>query len=267
MDNLISSTKAASGKIGLKTAAIFVAGFVVFLILLFAWDLLMSPSPAAQDAGATVDVSSIDPKLEGELRKAIDFEGFNVPSDVKNPFSDNAGLAEAANAAGATTPGTTPGAQPGTTPGASGTKPGETKAPDPVAETKERYEERQRKLRMGLAVGPESEVFAIDDLMPVGAVSGGSGRQEVMFFSRALNRTVSFPLGARVFDGWIAEVRSQGVMFVIDGKVKSSRIKLWESSIKQSLNIVPNLENVRTDSAAVFNGLDFLRVREAEARA
>lgn len=77
--------------------------------------------------------------------------------------------------------------------------------------TIERIRQRERRLRSGQDAGPLSSIFALDDLLPIGTVSGGEGQEEVMFFSKAVNQTISFPVGSRFFDGWLVGYRPDGV--------------------------------------------------------
>jgi hypothetical protein len=233
---LITSTKAASGRVGLKLAVLFALVVVGIIGFFLVKDLLAAFSVRSELAVRPEEVTVIDPKLEANLKKVMEQQELPQSSDLKDPFRDRADLSgEMAKQGGGSASQEPTLGRPGeeSKPG-SGQQGTETKteAPDPVAETKARFEQREERLRMGLNVPAESEVFAVDDLIPVGSVSGGSGRQEVLFFSRALKRNLSFQLGAKLFDGWIAEVRPEGVAFVLEGRVKTTRVKLWSSSTK-----------------------------------
>lgn len=226
MDNLITSTKSASDSLRLKLGALFILVFGGLVIGLFAWDIFSAMSAGSEQVVRPEEVTVIDPKLEADLKKVLEFTGLPTDVDMRDPFKDRADLSGVmeritqSNGGAAAPPSGTAGA--GTT--ADGKPPA---PPDPVAETKARFEKRVERIRLGLNAGPEAEVFAVDDLLPVGVVGGGSTSQEVLVFSRALKKTLSFPVGTRLFDGWIGEVRSEGVTFVIDGKVRTSRVKLW----------------------------------------
>lgn len=223
MDNLIASTSGSSGRLGLKGAAVFVAGFLAVVVMFFAWEILSTGTSSGADAGAPVDVSAIDSKLEGELRKAIDFQGFQTPSTVSDPFVDRAGLAEAASTAGVVQPGASTGNQPGGGAGAGSQPAPELKPPDPVSETRERFAKREAALRSGENVGPLESVFSIEDLVPVGFVAGGSSGERVIFFSRGLCQTFPFPLGTRFFDGWLRVRMGSSVQFIKDDAKRSEK--------------------------------------------
>lgn len=234
MDNLITSTKAASGNIGIKLGVLFALVFGGIVIGYFAMDILSAMSARSEQAVRPEEVTVIDPKIEADLKKVLEFTGLPTDVEVRDPFKDRADLsgemAKLDQGSGASASQAA-----GTQAGTGGAQGGDSKpvaAPDPVAETKSRFENREERIRLGLNAGPESEVFAVDDLLPVGVVGGGSGRQEVMFYSRALKRTFSFAVGSKLFDGWIGEVRAEGVAFVMDGRTRTSRVKIWSSSIK-----------------------------------
>lgn len=243
MDNLITSSKTASDRLGLKLGALFILVFGGLVIGLLAWDVFSTMSRREDNLVRPEEVTVIDPRLEADLKKVLELTGIPENVEARDAFRDRADLSgEMAKmdrgpvtGGGSTgipgSPGSSGG--PATGEGAGGgAKPAE--APDPVAETKARFDRRQERVRLGLNAGPESEVFAVDDLLPVGVVGGGSGTQEVLVYSLALKRTFSFPVGTKLFDGWIGEVRAEGVAFVMDGKVRTSRVKPWSSSIKDA---------------------------------
>jgi len=78
----------------------------------------------------------------------------------------------------------------------------------------------------------DPRIFAIEDLLPVGIVDGGNGNQEVMFYSEAACRTVSFVPGTSFFDGRLSELRPEGVVFTsFDGR-QPLRMRSWSRSLK-----------------------------------
>lgn len=247
MDNLITSTKAASGRVGLKIGALFFVVFFGYIGLFFVKDLLGLFSARSDQAVRPEEVTVIDPKIEADLKRVMEQPELPQLSDLKDPFRDRADLSgemEKLSGGAGATPSATPAAggaqQPGGSQAGGAEQPRDggqggaatIKPADPVAETKSRYDERERRILNGLPAVAESEVFAVDDLVPVGDVSGGAGVQEVILFSRALKKTISLPIGSRLFDGQILEVRPEGVAFVVFGKVSTTRVKLWRTSVK-----------------------------------
>jgi hypothetical protein len=77
-------------------------------------------------------------------------------------------------------------------------------------------------------------VFAIDDLLPVGIVDGGNGQQEVLFYSEAVARTFSFPVGTRFFDGWLSEITPQGPVFAWDDAsgLTFTKLRVWTRNLR-----------------------------------
>lgn len=249
MDNLIASTSTGSGRLTLKMGAIFVVGFIGAVVALFAWEILTYGTSSVSESGAPVASTVVDPKLEGELRQAIDFEGFKTPSTLSDPYVDRAGLAEAAGTAGVIQPGTVSGTS-GSTPG-SGAQPTEVKPPDPVEETRDRFMKRDAAVRRGENVGPLESVFSIEDLVPIGFVAGGSSGERVIFFSRGLCQTFSFPVGTRFFDGWLRLRMGPSVQFIRDDAKrteKSARI-LTARPICETKKEEPKKDSEKGDGA------------------
>ena len=75
-------------------------------------------------------------------------------------------------------------------------------------------------------------MFAIQDLLPVGIVDGGSGGQAIMFMSESVGKTVSFPVGTMFFDGWLSEVRPEGVVFNFNDGRGTVRMQSWARAAK-----------------------------------
>ncbi len=185
----------------------------------------------------------IDPKLQTDLAKVIAFDSIPDDANFRDPFVDRGGISSnvklnaAVQQTSATSGGTTGRAtSAGTVFNGSRQVIAGNAVPiqDPasVEATRARLADRDERIRAGLDVGPESAAFAIEDLLPVGVVSGGSAQEEVMFYSQSADRTVSFPVGTRFFNGWLAALRPEGVVFNFDDQFRTSRLKSWGRSIK-----------------------------------
>ena len=118
---------------------------------------------------------------------------------------------------------------PGTS-GGSGT-PTEPQVPANEA-TKQRYEAWLQRAATG-DIPLDPRIFSIEDLMPVGVVDGGNGSQEVLFYSDAAGRTLSFPVGTLFADGWLTELRPEGVVFATgEGAARTHRLRSWARSLR-----------------------------------
>jgi len=53
-----------------------------------------------------------------------------------------------------------------------------------------------------------------------------------MFFSEAVGKTVSFPVGTLFFDGWLSELRADGVVFSSNDERHTLRMRLWARQLK-----------------------------------
>ena len=139
--------------------------------------------------------------------------------------------------AAATTPGSTVQASTAGGSAVSG-KPGTSGSAAPVVSaveaTKLRYASWVERSRINGDTPLDPRIFAIEDLLPVGIVDGGNGQQEVMFFSEAAGKTVSFPLGTLFFDGWLAELRPEGVVFGSTDDRRTVRMRSWARSFKNA---------------------------------
>lgn len=186
----------------------------------------------------------IDPKLQTDLARVLSYE--NTPSDqeVRDPFNDRANLSQTV-AATVTTGGsaqspssgstTTSGGGTGTNPGAgSGGHGSPTVAAveSPLDATRRRYFEWLQRSQTDPNLQLDPQLFAIDDLLPVGVVSGGNGRDEVIFYSQVAERTWSFPVGTRFYDGWFTDLRPEGVVFSFNDPQRTVRLRSWGRSIK-----------------------------------
>ncbi len=251
-------------KLPVKLALLFGVTFLAALLTMliysaFIWS--MENRALEMNLPAQPAVGDIDPKIEGDLAKVMVFE--EQPDDlvIRDPFNDRGGLSAFTKNAGFTGSTSSPsrvasngqtGAAPGTaavlpgssasnsgggtssTGGGAGATVGNSGAttPAPRPDTKARLEAAYSKPGYGQFGEPASTLFSIDDLIPVGVVDGGNGAEEVMFYSIAADRTLSFAVGTRFYDAWLRDIRPDGVVFGFDDKYFSTRLKSWGRSIK-----------------------------------
>lgn len=252
-----SSSKPAKSRLGLKVAGLFLGTFLLVFIGLSVFDFVRTfGEHALIDAANTSQspVVAIDPKLEAELAKVLVQTDAQTTADIKNPFADSTGISGQFNTPVGATSGSQP--PPGTAertanqPGGQLTPQqqrnqsqqqivqGRTVQPaqpvNPQIETRARLQLREERARLGMDAGPEAAAFSIDDLLPVGVVSGGDGREEVMFYSEAACRVVSFPVGTQFYDGWFESRRDEGVVFGFFDRYKTMRMRAWGRSVNQS---------------------------------
>ena len=243
---IVQGNAPRSSRLWPKVAGVFTIAFATLLILFIAYDLfaaLVERSAATEQSGGEVTPVVIDQNLATELSKVLVLDENPDLSDVKDPFSDRAGLsATVANTSGSSmtpTSTSTTGSQSGTSPQSTTSASGGT-APNaavvapaqaPVESTRQRYSEWLD--RFGMNGAPlDPRLFAIEDLLPVGIVDGGSGSQEVMFYSEAVGKTISFPVGTLFFDGWLSELRPEGVVFSFNDYARTVRMRSWARSVK-----------------------------------
>ena len=230
-----------SSMLWVRLSAVFGVSFMLFFALFFAYDLLSGfgekSALAATVTGRPAPIV-IDPKIADQLAKVL---AQNEPGDafeVNDPFVDRAGLTG--------TPGiitTGGGAQ--TAGGSTASKAGATTRVQtvagmnnvtqplpPLVATKQRYEAWLGRSASDADLPLDARLFAIDDLLPVGIVDGGTGGQEIMFMSEAAGRTLSFPVGTMFFDGWLSEVRPEGVVFNFNDGRGTVRMRSWAHSLR-----------------------------------
>ena len=228
-----------------KIGGLFALSFVLFFMFFLAYDLISGTQrkdtvvvQATEEIKPDVDI----PKIAEDLAKVLASNGETYSQDVKDPFNDRAGLSSASGVTTSSSSGARVVARQGTSvTSSSGTvtskpsmgisNPGALQN-GPIEDTKLRY---AAWLERSIIVGEtnlDPRVFAIEDLTPVGLVDGGSGQQEVMFYSQAAAKTVSFPVGTVFFDGWLTELRSEGVVFSSNDERRTVRIRSWARSLK-----------------------------------
>lgn len=240
-----------------RLAALFCVTFFMFFIGWLVYDLFSSTIEAqAAEANLPVQptVVTIDPKLEPELKKVLDADFLPTETAVvSDPFSDRSNISGLTNVTASQNPqpqttGTSPqsvtaGVQTQRTPARQPSSPGLVAGNRdfgtipgfiPPEDTRSRLTTWEQTGRFTGSGEPEPGIFAVEDLIPVGVVSGGDQKQEVMFYSQAADRTFSFPLGTRFYDAWLMEVRADGVVFTFDDNFRTSRLKSWGRSVKSN---------------------------------
>ncbi len=243
-------------RLSFRLLLLFLAVFLLLFFALWAWSISMSfvEGQLAQAAAqARQQPVVIDPKLRDELASVMSLTTVPEVVAVKDPFADRTGIVSLSNAQRAvggvvtTTGGSggspstvasnTGGGRPNSTsvvPGASAGSNGGSAAPQLSANeaTKQRYEAWLQRAATG-EIPLDPQIFSIEDLMPVGVVDGGNGRQEVLFYSEAAGRTLSFPVGTLFADGWLTELRPEGVVFATGEDARRTyRLRSWARSLR-----------------------------------
>jgi hypothetical protein len=236
---------------------LFIFTFLVLFILFVFYNLFVSLAEEKAAEAAVPDrpaVVQIDPKIESELAKVMSFDTTGPAADtVRDPFIDYGNISGSYNnPTNIAVPGTVgPGgtvAGTGTAPATAGRSgeggtgvrspssvrnPAATKdttdnsVSEPQIDTKIRFERWRQETRFWSQAEPDARIFAVEDLIPVGMVSGGNMGEEVIFYSQAAQRTMSFPVGTRFYDAWLARVTPDGVIFNFDDTARSIRLKSW----------------------------------------
>lgn len=235
----------------LKLSFLFLAAFLTMFIGAWVFDAFLGLAEnqltEAAIRGQSPD-SAIDPKLESELAKVLSFDGGQVSADIRDPFIDHSGISQNGTANTLRTQNSSPttsnqASQTPTKTVIAGTTPKNTITPTNIQtngvdsnvvvkeDTLTRIMNRDERIRQGLTVEPESMVFAIEDLLPVGVVSGGNGQDEIMLYSQSADKTYYFPVGTRFFNGTLVGFREDGAIFSFD-ETKDNRLKSWVRSIK-----------------------------------
>jgi hypothetical protein len=244
-------------RLSFRLLLLFLAVFLLLFFALWAWRISMSfvEGQLAQAAAqARQQPVVIDPKLRDELASVMSLSTAPEVVAVKDPFTDRTGIVGLSNAQRVvggvvTTTGgsggppstvasnTGGGGRPNSTsvvPGASGGSNGGPAVAQLSANeaTKQRYEAWLQRAATG-EIPLDPQIFSIEDLMPVGVVDGGNGRQEVLFYSEAAGRTLSFPVGTLFADGWLTELRPEGVVFATGEDTRRTyRLRSWARSLR-----------------------------------
>jgi hypothetical protein len=231
----------------LKLAGLFAISFALFFMMFFGYEVLSGiadRSAASMRPEEETKAPIVDPKIAQELADVLATDNSRSTQAVKDPFSDRGGLSgrfEAATAS-ASNPSqnhvvsspASAGATGGRTSSGGGgfTTIGSSPNAVPVDGTKQRYDTWLARLGIAGDTPLDPRIFSIADLWPVGIVDGGSGQQEVMFFSQSTGKTVSFPVGTMFYDGWLAELRPEGVVFSSNDNRKIVTMRSWSRSVR-----------------------------------
>ena len=239
-------------RLGLKLVGLFIGVFLAAFLALLAFGVLgslMESRAAGEDVVLQPPPVNVDANIENELAKVLAFSETPAPGDVRDPFIDRGGISDVtaagtvssaqvgtnATASGtSTTAGATNGTGSGTSTGQSSTAAQAAPPPSPVEATKRRYEAWLERARYSPDAVLDPRVFSVEDLQPVGIVDGGNGAQEVLFYSEALDKTLSFPVGTLFFDGWLSGLRPEGVVFSFNDSRRTVRMRSWVRSLRAS---------------------------------
>ncbi len=224
----------ARDRLSMRLGLLFVGLFLGVAILLVAWTMFETIADrrlADVSSEVAAPVIVIDPKLQTELAKALAFDTLPATTAVHNPFLDRAGLSGVVVATATTSrPPVASGSSPqmvGSSGGGGGTSPQTMLSQNGPAsiiqsyDVPSRYADWLERQKRGEFVGPESEVLAVEDLVPVGFASGGDRAQEVMLFSASLCRTFSFPSGTRFYNGSLYGFDAKEVVFAFQNGLRS----------------------------------------------
>lgn len=239
-------------RLSVKLLGTFIATFLITFLGLWAYGVSASyveASLAESAAPQTPQPVVIDPNLRAELSAVMASDPTAEQPAIKDPFNDRSGLAGLSAAQRAVGGNVTTVGRSGDVTGDNGratnivgpsgtdrpTGTGNSTPPEPVLTaveaTKRRYGAYlQRAALSDIPLDPR--IFAIDDLLPVGLVDGGNGQQEVMFYSEAAARTFSFPIGTVFYDGWLSELRGDGVVFTFGDTYRSSKLRSWARALR-----------------------------------
>ena len=223
-------------RLSVRLGLLFLATFMGTLIVMGAWAVLTAideRSQSAEELSIQSPAIVIDPKIQSDLAKALAFDAIPAETQVQNPFLDRAGLSgnlaapNAGNRPNVATQASlntsTIGATSGSTPSnmSATLGPGLSRVFVPESyDTKARYGDWLERQRRGEFVEPESEILAVEDLVPVGYASGGERGAEVILFSASLCRTFSFPTGTRFYNGLLNGFDQTEVVFVFQNGLR-----------------------------------------------
>jgi len=232
-------------RLSVKLLGTFVATFLIGFLALWAYGVSTSYLESSLAEAAMPQSPQpvvIDPNLRAELSSVMAFDPNAQQPAIRDPFNDRSGLAglnavQQAIAGTATTTGGSGGSSStgrSTTPSGTGGSGGSAPTAPMLSAneaTKQRYAAWLGRAETG-DVALDPRVFAIDDLLPVGVVDGGNGQQEVLFYSEAAARTFSFPIGTVFNDGWLSELRPEGVVFTSGEVHRTSRLRSWARALR-----------------------------------
>jgi hypothetical protein len=212
-------------RLSFKLALLFLGTFLAVFFIGAVYDVF-SQFREKSDAEATMASQPapivIDPKLQDELSKVMSYDTAPNDAAVSDPFIDHTGISNSAMANGriVTTQASVTGNSGGTTSpavsriiGGTQVTTGTTAPLSPASEsTRERYDAWKKNSLYQQEI-PDPRIFAVEDLVPVGIVSGGRGADEVMLLSLSLCQTISYPVGTEFYDGFLSGMTRETVMF------------------------------------------------------
>lgn len=225
-------------RLSLRLALLFVGTFLAVLLLMLVstiFGVMADSAQAESQSQIQPAVIVIDPKIQTDLAKAMAFDAVPAAAEVQNPFIDRAGIGVGASAirtaatAQPSSAGTANSASRTTT---SGTPPSRTTTMTQIGPlmsgnasdadgTIARYQNWLERQKRGEFVEPESQMLAVEDLLPVGFVSGGNVAEEVMLYSVSLCKTFSFPAGTSFYNGRLYTFNQQEVTFAVGNGIRS----------------------------------------------
>jgi hypothetical protein len=230
-----------TSQLWVRLGLIFVGSFIVAFAIFFAYDLLTGFAErsmlAATVSGRPAPIV-IDPKIADELRTVLAQDNTTGAFEVSDPFLDRSGLTgtpgviTTGGSSSAATGGNNASGPPSKIQTVSGANTTVAAQMSPLEATRQRYQAWLERAAANPDLALDPRVFAIEDLLPVGIVDGGTGGQEVMFMSGTAGRTVSFPVGTMFFDGWLNEVKPEGVVFSFNDGHGTLRLRSWARSLR-----------------------------------
>jgi len=275
-------------RLSLKVIALLLATFGCVFLVLLAYSFFVSTVEvklAESNLPTQSVVEDIDPKIEQNLSKVVEAESDELETAAKDPFLDRGGISGLVKNSGTgfstlnrfsngqaptsstvssvkSNSGANTGSIKSTSQPASNNSSAPGSAPVKPIElnTKDRLQIWKERARFGNMGAPSPSIFAITDLIPVGVVDGGNGDKEVMFFSESANKTFSFPIGTRFYDGWLINILDEGVVFSDGARVRPVTVlKSWGRGIRTGgsrsvsrtikSNLPPLIDEKRTEGS------------------
>jgi hypothetical protein len=210
-------------RLSLKLVLLFAGTFLAVMIVMVASSLISAISDRRQlDAESDVQTPAItiDPNIQTDLAKAMSFDAIPTETVVHNPFVDHDGIGGNSTVTTPASISNATSAGGSTATGAAVNRSGTMTQPKLLAPigpvdigTRARHDQWVERQSRGDLVEPEAAVLGVDDLVPVGYVSGGDRKDEVMLFSISLCRTFSFSAGTQFFDGTLFRFDQAEVIF------------------------------------------------------
>ncbi|MEP7212298.1 MAG: hypothetical protein ABI791_04440 [Acidobacteriota bacterium] len=248
--NMMTPDLPITDRVGPRLAVLFTAAFALVFLSGVVYQIFSAVVESRQaDSDLVVQPAPIviDPKIQTELTKAIAFDVMPDDVVVQDPFIDRGGITNTVSQFNGTSA-----ARTATLTASGGAKamnaiapqgslsrivPGTTVAAVAAVDAKTRYKKWEDRQTSGEFAGPESEALGVEDLVPVGFVSGGDGYPEVMLYSLALCRTFSFPAGTHFANGWMSSISQQEVVFTVDRMIRRKSFARPEPCADENKNV------------------------------